>query len=54
MAMHSELYPTLPVLVFWLRLPFQGLLIAWAYWYTREEGANMAAMQTPFELAKRK
>lgn len=36
MAMHSDLYPSLPALVLWLRLPVQGFLIAWAYWYTRE------------------
>jgi uncharacterized membrane protein len=35
MAMHPELYPSLPALGLWLRLPVQGLLIAWAYWYTR-------------------
>jgi len=37
MAMHSELYPSLPPLFWWLRLPLQALLIAWAYWYTRRE-----------------
>jgi uncharacterized membrane protein len=37
MIAHSELYPTIPVVVLWLRLPLQGLLILWAYWYTREE-----------------
>jgi uncharacterized membrane protein len=36
MAMHPDLYPPLPALGLWLRLPVQGLLIAWAYWYTRE------------------
>ena len=36
MAMHPDLYPTLPVIALWLRLPLQGLLIAWAYWYTRK------------------
>jgi uncharacterized membrane protein len=35
MAMHPEQYPTLPALGLWLRLPVQGVLIAWAYWYTR-------------------
>ena len=35
MAMHPDLYPSLPALGLWLRLPVQGLLIAWAYWYTR-------------------
>ena len=36
MAMHPDLYPSLPALALWLRLPMQGLLIGWAYWYTRE------------------
>jgi len=37
MAMHAELYPSLPAWGLWLRLPLQGLLIAWAWWYTRRE-----------------
>jgi uncharacterized membrane protein len=36
MAMHAELYPSLPASGLWLRLPAQGLLIAWAWWYTRK------------------
>ena len=36
MAMHPELYPTISPTALWLRLPIQGLLIAWAYWYTRQ------------------
>src|SRR5438128_2113381 len=36
MAAHPDLYPTIPPIALWLRLPLQGLLIAWAYWYTRE------------------
>jgi uncharacterized membrane protein len=36
MAMHADLYPVIPELALWLRLPAQGLLIAWAWWYTRE------------------
>lgn len=35
MAMHPELYPSISPTALWLRLPVQGLLIAWAYWYTR-------------------
>ena len=35
MAVHPELFPTIPVAVLWLRLPVQGLLVLWAYWYTR-------------------
>ena len=36
MALHAELYPSLPSWGLWFRLPLQGLLIAWAWWYTRE------------------
>jgi uncharacterized membrane protein len=35
MAMHPELYPSVSPTALLMRLPFQGLLIAWAYWYTR-------------------
>ena len=35
MAMHPELYPSIPPEVLWLRLPLQGVLIGWAYFYTR-------------------
>ncbi len=37
MAMHPELYPSIPPVVLWLRLPLQGVLIAWAYFYTRSK-----------------
>jgi len=35
MALNPEQYPEVPPLVLWLRLPLQGLLIAWAYWLRR-------------------
>jgi uncharacterized membrane protein len=35
MAMHAELYPTFSPLALWIRLPVQGVFIAWAAWYTR-------------------
>jgi uncharacterized membrane protein len=35
MAMHAELYPWASPAALWLRLPLQGVLVAWAYWYTR-------------------
>ncbi len=35
MAMHRELYPNIPPIALWVRLPLQFLLILWAYWYTR-------------------
>ncbi|SDK62902.1 Uncharacterized membrane protein [Catalinimonas alkaloidigena] len=35
MAQHAALFPNVPVWALWLRLPLQGVLIAWAYAYTR-------------------
>jgi len=35
MAMHPDLYPSVPPTLLLIRLPEQGLLIAWASWYTR-------------------
>ena len=37
MATHPEIYPAMPPILLWLRLPLQGLLVLWAYWYTRGE-----------------
>jgi uncharacterized membrane protein len=34
MAVNSQLYPEHYPLSLWLRLPFQALFIAWAYWFT--------------------
>jgi uncharacterized membrane protein len=34
MTMHPDAYPDLSPLLLWLRLPLQGILIAWAYWFT--------------------
>lgn len=36
MAMNANLYPTIPPILLYLRLPLQGLFILWAYWYTRQ------------------
>ena len=35
MAIHPELYPQYSATALWWRMPFQLVLIAWAYWYTR-------------------
>jgi uncharacterized membrane protein len=35
MALHADRFPTISPVALWIRLPIQGLLIAWAYWYTR-------------------
>lgn len=39
MALHPKRYPALAPALLWLRLPMQGVLIAWAYWYTRKRPA---------------
>jgi uncharacterized membrane protein len=38
MALHHELYASWSVLLLWMRLPVQGLLIAWAWLYTKRTG----------------
>ncbi len=35
MAVNAEAYPQFSSSALWIRLPFQGVLVAWAYWYTR-------------------
>ena len=42
MAMHPDLYPSISPTALLIRLPIQGLLVAWAYWYTRRSGASAA------------
>jgi uncharacterized membrane protein len=37
MAMNTNLFPQFDPTAIWLRLPLQFLLIAWAFWHTREE-----------------
>ncbi len=37
MALHPDLFPGISPTALWLRLPFQAMLIAWAYWATRPE-----------------
>ncbi|HXG65861.1 MAG TPA: MauE/DoxX family redox-associated membrane protein [Blastocatellia bacterium] len=37
MAMNPHLYPELPPAAYYIRLPIQGIFIAWAYWFTRPE-----------------
>ncbi len=39
MALNPDLYSNIPPAVLWLRLPLQGVLIAWAYWYTGKRPA---------------
>jgi uncharacterized membrane protein len=40
MALHPELFTWASPINLWIRLPLQGVLIAWAYWYTRSEGKH--------------
>lgn len=35
MAIHPEWYPDYSPTALWARLPLQGILIAWAFWFTR-------------------
>ncbi|AEI68364.1 DoxX family protein [Corallococcus macrosporus] len=34
MARHPERFRKIPPALLWLRLPLQGVLILWAWWYT--------------------
>jgi uncharacterized membrane protein len=43
MALHPELFPAMPPAGLWIRLPFQLVFLAWAYWYTRPERSASAA-----------
>jgi uncharacterized membrane protein len=45
MAMHPELYRWASETGLWVRLPVQGVLIAWAYWYTRRDTVAPAESQ---------
>lgn len=38
MALHSDAFD-IPVFLLWLRLPLQGVLIAWAYIYTKSSNS---------------
>lgn len=40
MALHPEVYPYASPVALWLRLPLQGVFIAWAYWFTLEPDAK--------------
>jgi uncharacterized membrane protein len=45
MALHPAEFPRIPPAVLWARLPFQGVLIAWAYLYTRPTPASQSKFQ---------
>ena len=37
MALHPEQFPDMPQMGLWIRLPLQGVMIWWAWLYTRKE-----------------
>lgn len=37
MAVNHHLYPDLPMVFHWIRLPLQFVLIAWAWWFTKAD-----------------
>ena len=37
MAVNHHLYPDISVTLLWIRLPLQFVLIAWAWWFTRND-----------------
>lgn len=39
MALNPDLFPNISTVALYIRLPIQGLVIAWAYWATRADGA---------------
>ena len=39
MALNPQLFPDLPPIALWLRLPLQVVFIAWAYWFTSDRRA---------------
>jgi uncharacterized membrane protein len=41
MAVNRHLYPEFSVWYHWVRLPLQFVLIAWAWWYTKEDLTQM-------------
>jgi uncharacterized membrane protein len=51
MAMNPDSYPELHPFLLWARLPLQGLIIAWAYWFT---GASVGSPDRAPRDASRK
>jgi uncharacterized membrane protein len=37
MAVNWRLYPDLPMIFHWIRVPLQFVLIAWAWWFTKAD-----------------
>jgi uncharacterized membrane protein len=47
MDQHPELFPSIPPIALRVRLPLQGLLILWAYAYTRSRGPSRPGGSPP-------
>jgi len=43
MAMNPQLFPEFSPTGLWIRLPFQFIFIAWAWWFTRKDEAGESA-----------
>lgn len=56
MAVNPHLFPAFNPALLWARLPLQGVLIAWAYWFTGgSRGAEPHAREThPYSRAGRR
>ena len=45
MALNPQLFPHIPPVALWLRLPLQFVFIAWAYWFTGDERVSKSRTQ---------
>jgi len=53
MAAHTELYPNIPPAALYLRLPVQGLFMAWVLWATRIDGPSTPPSTSTPSAARR-
>ena len=49
MALHPEAFPFASPVALWARLPLQAILIAWAWWYTRDRHPSNRPAASPSE-----
>ena len=47
MALHPEEFPRFPPAALWARLPFQAVLVAWAYWFTKQPAGQDKTRPSP-------
>lgn len=45
LAFHPEIFPGVPPLIFWIRLPFQALFVFWVLPYTKPDLYNASAQR---------